>query len=442
MAAIEEVIDGQTGDEIRVAINNSLNNLNADKLEKADYISRNKKFVQTTTSGEGSITLSGEQTLNGLLTSGSRVLVMEQSAGADNGIYLSAAGAWTRSTDADTSSKVLNGMQTQTDDSNTRNSHYILSTADPIILGTTVLIFDELSGNHNLGGPEHSTDSLANLNTKVSDATLLSETAILAITGAISAGIDNKAFCDTSTEGVGNITLSGEQTLNGLLTSTSRVLVTEQTVGEDNGFYTTAAGAWSRTTDADEDDEVTNGVSTLIDNSGSDVYRHHYLLTTADPITVGTTPLVFAVLPDIAFGTTTGTATEGNDSRLLVDKQEASATGTTSTTSATYLDLDTMTLTTSNTSSKRYTVSFGCNFANSTKVLIGFILSVNGATVASSERMFMMNTNGTVAVEPIIMFTQTLTAAIGTGLVIKVQYKTAGGTLEVSNRSLIIDGID
>lgn len=48
------------------------------------------------------ITLSGEQTIDGVLTSGSRVLVKDQSLATQNGVYVSAAGAWTRATDADT----------------------------------------------------------------------------------------------------------------------------------------------------------------------------------------------------------------------------------------------------------------------------------------------------------------------------------------------------
>lgn len=47
------------------------------------------------------ITLSGEQTIDGVLTSASRVLVAGQSSSSDNGIYISGAGAWTRATDFD-----------------------------------------------------------------------------------------------------------------------------------------------------------------------------------------------------------------------------------------------------------------------------------------------------------------------------------------------------
>ncbi len=53
-----------------------------------------------------------------------------------------------------------------------------------------------------------------------------------------------------------NITLSGEQTLDGILTSTSRILVKDQTSADENGIYVTAAGAWARSTDADVWDEI------------------------------------------------------------------------------------------------------------------------------------------------------------------------------------------
>jgi hypothetical protein len=49
----------------------------------------------------------------------------------------------------------------------------------------------------------------------------------------------------------GNLTLSGEQTIDGVLTSGSRVLVKDQTATEENGIYVTGAGAWTRATDMD-----------------------------------------------------------------------------------------------------------------------------------------------------------------------------------------------
>jgi hypothetical protein len=52
-----------------------------------------------------------------------------------------------------------------------------------------------------------------------------------------------------------NLTLSGEQTIDGVLTSSSRILVNDQTAPAQNGIYVTASGAWSRAADADEWDE-------------------------------------------------------------------------------------------------------------------------------------------------------------------------------------------
>ena len=50
--------------------------------------------------------MSGEQTLDGVLTSSSRVLVKNQGNKEENGVWVSAAGAWTRATDANTAGEL------------------------------------------------------------------------------------------------------------------------------------------------------------------------------------------------------------------------------------------------------------------------------------------------------------------------------------------------
>lgn len=68
------------------------------------------------------------------------------------------------------------------------------------------------------------------------------------------AGVTIKApalYCTT-----GNVSLTGEQTIDGTLTSASRVLVAFQTAPAENGIYVTGAGVWSRATDADSWAEV------------------------------------------------------------------------------------------------------------------------------------------------------------------------------------------
>lgn len=66
-----------------------------------------KPSVDVATIGT-TITLSGEQTIDGVLTSSSRILVKDQGNKEQNGIYVTSAGAWTRATDLDTGSEFLN----------------------------------------------------------------------------------------------------------------------------------------------------------------------------------------------------------------------------------------------------------------------------------------------------------------------------------------------
>lgn len=86
------------------------------------------------------ITLSGEQTIDGVLTSGSRVLVKNQSAGAENGIYISAAGAWSRSEDANASAELESAAVFVQQGTANGNKGFV-QTADGITLDTTALVF-------------------------------------------------------------------------------------------------------------------------------------------------------------------------------------------------------------------------------------------------------------------------------------------------------------
>jgi hypothetical protein len=71
----------------------------------------------------------------------------------------------------------------------------------------------------------------------------------------VAQGLDTKASCIAAT--TANITLSGTQTVDGIvLIATDRVLVKNQTAPAENGLYLCAAGAWTRTTDADTWDEL------------------------------------------------------------------------------------------------------------------------------------------------------------------------------------------
>jgi phage-related tail fiber protein len=95
-----------------------------------------------------SITLSATQTIDGVaLVAGDRVLVKDQSTASANGIYVVAAGAWTRSADADSSAKVTAGMFTFVEEGTANaDTGWVLTTNAPVTLGTTSLAFTQFSG--------------------------------------------------------------------------------------------------------------------------------------------------------------------------------------------------------------------------------------------------------------------------------------------------------
>lgn len=66
---------------------------------------------------------------------------------------------------------------------------------------------------------------------------------------AVAQGLDAKASVKVAS--TANLTLSGEQTIDGVVTSASRVLAKNQSTASQNGIWVSAAGAWTRATDAD-----------------------------------------------------------------------------------------------------------------------------------------------------------------------------------------------
>ncbi len=93
-----------------------------------------------------------------------------------------------------------------------------------------------------------------------------------------------------------NIALSGEQTIDGVLTSASRILVWRQTDQTTNGIYVTGAAGWLRATDADFAAEFVSNFSVYVQSgtlSGQSVFR----FTTTAAVTLGTTALTFERMP-------------------------------------------------------------------------------------------------------------------------------------------------
>lgn len=91
---------------------------------------------------------------------------------------------------------------------------------------------------------------------------------------------------------VGNVTLSGAQTIDGVgLVAGDRVLVKDQTTASNNGIYVVAGGAWARSTDTNTSAKI-RAMAVYVEG-GSVNADTVYTLTTDNP-TLGTTDLVFA----------------------------------------------------------------------------------------------------------------------------------------------------
>jgi hypothetical protein len=166
------------------------------------------------------------------------------------------------------------------------------STADNVELarldGTRPFTADVAMGTHKITGLQDAVSADHAVNKGQLDA---------AVAGALSTVADWKQSVRVAT--TANITLSGAQTIDGVsVIAGDRVLVKNQSTGSQNGIYVAASGAWTRATDADASAEVTTGLTVVVEE-GTVAGGHPYILTTANPITLGTTALVFTQISTV-----------------------------------------------------------------------------------------------------------------------------------------------
>ncbi len=148
--------------------------------------------------------------------------------------------------------------------------------------------------------------NLTGVLTLSADPTSVLDAATKQYVDAVASGLDPKASCRLAT--TVNHSLSGLADIDGQTPATGdRVLVKSQTVATDNGIYVATSGTWTRAIDADENADITSGLHTLV-IEGNTHGKQGFVLTTNDPITVGTTNLTFEQYADIS-GTPTATET-------------------------------------------------------------------------------------------------------------------------------------
>jgi len=126
-------------------------------------------------------------------------------------------------------------------------------------------------------------------------------------------GLDWKDSCRAAT--TANIDLSAAPaTIDGVtMAAGDRVLVKEQTDATQNGLYlyNGSGAAMTRTTDADEDSEVTSMLTVGVEE-GTEHANQVFVVTSSDDITIGTTEIHFGLLPVNSFVGGDGIIITGN----------------------------------------------------------------------------------------------------------------------------------
>lgn len=135
--------------------------------------------------------------------------------------------------------------------------------------------------------------------------------------------LDIKNSCQLGT--TANITLSGEQSIDGTTTSSSRVLVKDQSTASQNGIYVSNSSTWVRATDFDANAEVTAGAFTWVTEGTANRNTGWVLNTGSASITVGSTSLTFAQY-SAAFPYD-WTASDGSTTSLVSDGDTFTFTG-------------------------------------------------------------------------------------------------------------------
>jgi hypothetical protein len=153
-------------------------------LSNASNLLLNQKRAVVVASVGANIALTGTYTLDGIgISVGDRVLAKDQTTGADRGIYVAAAGAWTRATDMDSTAKILPGLEVGVI-SGTLNggSFWRMTNTSAPTLGVTTLVFaaitkSVLAGNGMTGGGLLTSDVTLTLGTP-SDITSVSTNSV------------------------------------------------------------------------------------------------------------------------------------------------------------------------------------------------------------------------------------------------------------------------
>jgi hypothetical protein len=152
------------------------------------------------------------------MVAGDRVLLMGQTAPAENGIWVwnAAASAMTRATDADTSAEVTPGLFTFVEEGTTNADRgFVLTTNAPITLGTTGLAFTQFSGGAGMVG---TANRITVSGSTIDISAAYVGQASITTTGTIAAGTWQATPVGVAYGGTGGATAAAAKTNLGFLT--------------------------------------------------------------------------------------------------------------------------------------------------------------------------------------------------------------------------------
>ena len=175
------------------------------------------------------ITLSGEQTIDGIsVVSGDRVLVKDQSNSANNGIYICSTGEWQRAPDFDTGTVSSGAFTFIEEGTQYENNGFVLSTPDPVTVGTSDLSFVQFTGTGEITAGTGLTKTGNELDVIGGDG-------IIANADDIQVAVDNSTLELSASNGSGQVRIKD----NGVTLSKLSTIANMSVIGNTSGSTAT-----------------------------------------------------------------------------------------------------------------------------------------------------------------------------------------------------------
>ncbi len=159
----------------------------------------------------GTLTLSGTQIIDGVaVIAGDRVLAKDQSTTSQNGIYVVAAGAWTRAVDADTWDELTNAYVVVEKGATNAGYSFLCTSDSGGTLGATGITWQQFTGASNVTAGTGLTQSGNTLNVATADISRIvvnADSIDLALTG-----VSASTYRSVTVDGYGRVTAGSNPT--------------------------------------------------------------------------------------------------------------------------------------------------------------------------------------------------------------------------------------